>query len=107
MTTAITVLLWISGALLLASAALAVIRMAVGPSALDRVVASDVLVSITITVVAIHAVVTRQALGLPIMIVLTMLGFTGPVAMARLLARAERNRRRFEATTANRPTEES
>lgn len=107
MTIAITVMLWIAGLLLTVSAVLAVVRMAAGPSSLDRVVASDVLVAVVIAVVAMQAFVTRETLGLPIIIGLTMLGFTGPVAMARLLARSERNRKRYEATTRRQPREEN
>ncbi len=102
MTVAFTTIMWISGVLLSVSAVLAVLRMAAGPSVLDRVVASDVLVSITIAVVAMQAVWLRQSTGFPIIIGLTMLGFTGPVALARLIARTERNRQRYEASKKSR-----
>lgn len=100
MTVAFTTIMWVSGVLLAVSAVLALVRMAAGPTVLDRVVASDVIVSIAIAVVAMQAVWLRQSFGLPIIIGLTMLGFTGPVALARLIARAERNRRRYEASAA-------
>ena len=68
--TAVLVMVGLGAVLLVAAAALTVARMARGPSSLDRVVAADVLVAIT----------------LPVMLVLSLLGFAGAVSIARFVA---------------------
>lgn len=91
-TQAITVL---AALLLVAAAALALLRIARGPSALDRVIATDVLVAVVIAAVAVREVSTRTTTGLPIVLVLSLLGFTGAVALARLITNVEGQRRRY------------
>lgn len=72
--------------LLLASALLALSRMAKGPTSLDRSIASDVFTSITIAATGAYIVLTDSTSALPILVVLSLLGFTGPVALARLIS---------------------
>lgn len=78
----------ISATVMLTIAALFVIvRMTRGPSVLDRVVASDVLVSIVVCGLGIEAAVTRHTTTLPILISLSLVGFVGAVSVARFVAR--------------------
>ena len=75
------------GAVMLAVAAvLTVARMSRGPSSLDRVVAADVLIAVVIAALALEAVVNDHSTTLPVMLVLSLLGFAGAVSIARFVA---------------------
>ena len=99
--TAVLVMVGIGGVLLVVAASLTVARMARGPSSLDRVVAADVLVAVVIAVMAAEAVLTDHATTLPVMLVLSLLGFAGAVSIARFVA--ERDRAVRWEDPANRP----
>ncbi len=60
--------------------------MSRGPSSLDRVVAADVLVSVIIAGLAAEAIVNDHTTTLPVMLVLSLLGFAGSVSIARFVA---------------------
>ena len=76
-----------AGALMLALAAvLTVVRMSRGPSSLDRVVAADVLVAVVIAALALEAILNDHGTTLPVMLVLSLLGFAGSVSIARFVA---------------------
>ena len=76
-----------AGALMLAVAAvLTVARMSRGPSSLDRVVAADVLIAVVIAALALEAIVNDHGTTLPVMLVLSLLGFAGAVSIARFVA---------------------
>jgi multicomponent Na+:H+ antiporter subunit F len=81
------VLSWVVGALLVASALVTLVRMTIGPSVLDRVVASDVIVSIVVCALGVHAALTSGSTTLPLLISLSLVGFMGSVAVARFVAR--------------------
>ncbi|MGW0433225.1 monovalent cation/H+ antiporter complex subunit F [Micromonospora sp. NPDC003197] len=76
-------------ALLAIAAVLALIRIARGPSLLDRVVATDVLLSVVVGALGTEAAINRHATTLPIMVVLSILGFVGSVGVVRFVAREE------------------
>ncbi|KUG57067.1 sodium:proton antiporter [Serinicoccus chungangensis] len=82
-----TVLTWIVGGLLAVSATLTLIRITIGPSVLDRVVATDVLVSIVICALGAYAALSDAWTTLPLLISLSLVGFLGSVAVARFVAR--------------------
>ena len=84
--TAVLVMVGLGAVLLVAAAALTIARMARGPSSLDRVVAADVLVAVVIATLAAEAIVNDHATTLPVMLVLSLLGFAGAVSIARLVA---------------------
>lgn len=65
------------------AALLLVVRISLGPTMLDRVVAFDVLVAVVICGLALDAAVRRHTTTLPILVVLSLLGFLGSVSMAR------------------------
>lgn len=71
------------------AAVFAVIRMSRGPSILDRVVASDVLIAIVIAGLVIEEVINRHTSTLPVILVLSLVGFAGAVSVARLVAARE------------------
>jgi multicomponent Na+:H+ antiporter subunit F len=78
-----TVVLIVCLGLLTAAAALLVVRIALGPTMMDRVVALDVLVAAVICWLGVEAAVNRHATTLPILMVLSLVGFVGSVSMAR------------------------
>lgn len=91
--TAAAVILWIGVAVLGVAAVLTLIRMARGPSTLDRVVAADVIIAVVIAGLAMEASLNHHATTLPILVVLSMLGFTGALSMARFVADRDQARK--------------
>ena len=80
-------LTWIIGGLLALSAFLTLIRLTIGPSVLDRVVASDTLVSIVVCSLGAHIALTGTLTTMPLLVSLSLVGFLGSVAVARFVAR--------------------
>lgn len=78
-----TVVLAVCLAMLAAAALLLVVRISRGPTMLDRVVALDVLVAVVICGLALEAAAHRHTTTLPILGVLSLLGFVGSVSIAR------------------------
>ena len=81
-----TAVVWVCGILLTVGAVLAVIRAEKGPSMLDRTVALDVVVATMIVGVALYAAANRRADVVPILVVLSLVGFVGSVTIARFAA---------------------
>lgn len=75
--------------LLIAAMALAFIRMAIGPSFADRVVAVDLLTIVMVAVCAVYAVKADEAAFLDIAIALALVAFLGTVALARYAGRRD------------------
>lgn len=94
--TAPQILIAIAAVMLVAAALLALWRLAVGPTTLDRGVAADLIVAVLIAGVAAQAMWTRSSLGLLVILVLSLVGFTGAVALARLSARVSQNATQFD-----------
>jgi multicomponent Na+:H+ antiporter subunit F len=65
------------------AALLLVARISAGPTMLDRIVALDVLVAVVICGLALEAAIHRHTTTLPILGVLSLLGFVGSVSIAR------------------------
>jgi multicomponent Na+:H+ antiporter subunit F len=78
-----TVVLAICLGILGLAALLLVIRVSLGPTTLDRVVALDVLVAVTICGLGLEAAMNRHSTTLPILVVLSLVGFVGSVSVAR------------------------
>lgn len=76
----------VATALLAAGALLAVVRMERGPSMLDRSVAFDVLTTALVGAIAVEAALSRRTESVPILVVLSMVGFIGSVTIARFAA---------------------
>jgi multicomponent Na+:H+ antiporter subunit F len=76
--------------LLCVAVALVLIRIVRGPTTLDRIVAVDVLLAVVVCAIAAEAAYTRDATSLPILVVLSILGFIGSVAVARFSPRSRR-----------------
>lgn len=73
----------VAAVFLAAAAGMALVRIVRGPSTLDRIVATDVLLAITVCAIATEAAYSRDATGLPILLGLSLLGAVGSIAVAR------------------------
>lgn len=73
-------------ALLVASGVMVFVRLARGPSMLDRAVAVDALLAVVVAGLGARAAEARTPYTLPVLLVLAFLGFTGSVAIARFIA---------------------
>ena len=59
------------------------VRLARGPSLLDRVVATDTLLVIIAASLAVHAALSRDPTVVPVLVVVSLLAFVGSVSIAR------------------------
>jgi multicomponent Na+:H+ antiporter subunit F len=64
-------------------ALLVLIRLALGPSLLDRVVATDTLLVIIAAGLGVHAGLARDPTVVPVLVVVALLAFVGSVSVAR------------------------
>ncbi|VTR75658.1 monovalent cation/H+ antiporter complex subunit F [Cellulomonas hominis] len=78
-----TAVVVICAVLLTAAGALALIRAERGPSMLDRTVALDILVTVVVAALALYASVERRTDVVPILVVLSLVGFVGSVTISR------------------------
>ncbi|MEU5717363.1 monovalent cation/H+ antiporter complex subunit F [Streptomyces sp. NPDC020403] len=85
--TAAVVIIVVAGGLLL-------VRIARGPSMLDRAIALDVGAALIIAGLGAKSAFARDSFYFPIMLVLAFLGFTGSVGIARFIAVRDRPRPR-------------
>ena len=69
------------------AAALALVRVFRGPGSLDRIVGAEVLLVVVIAGVAIESARQRTSTYLPLLMVLSLVGFVGGVAVTRLMSR--------------------
>lgn len=69
--------------LLAVGGALALIRAERGPSMLDRTVALDIIVTVLVAAVALYGSVDRRTDVVPILVVLSLVGFVGSVTISR------------------------
>jgi multicomponent Na+:H+ antiporter subunit F len=77
--------LWAAYALLGGGALLTLVRLARGPSLLDRVVATDVLLVIISAGLAVYAALQRDPTVVPVLVVVSLLAFVGSVSVARYI----------------------
>ncbi|MDO7881238.1 MrpF/PhaF family protein [Antiquaquibacter soli] len=85
-----SVLHWMAGGLFTAAAALALVRVVRGPSILDRMIASDVLLTTLILVVGAEMVVNGHTRTVPLMLVLSGVAIFATVAVARYVSKQDR-----------------
>ena len=75
----------LSYAMLGGGALLALGRLARGPSLLDRVVATDILLVIIAAGLAVYAALRRDPTAVPVLVVVSLLAFVGSVSIARYI----------------------
>lgn len=72
-------------------------RIAAGPTQLDRSVAADLIVAVVVASLGLWTVWSGGATEVPILVLLSMLGFTSAVAVARMVADRMATRRQYRA----------
>ncbi len=87
-----TVLYLAVGVLLTITAVLAVVRIVRGPSILDRIIASDMLMSTLILVLGAEMVMNQHTRTVPIMLVLAATAVFGSIAVARYVSKQDRTK---------------
>jgi multicomponent Na+:H+ antiporter subunit F len=80
-------LITVAAALMGLAFLLALWRFLVGPSAADRVVAFDVLTIVSVTGIALVALVEGRGIYLDVALIYALLSFLGVIAVARYLER--------------------
>lgn len=104
------VLIWTAGALLAAGAVTAVVRIVRGPSLMDRMIASDVLLTTLVLAVGAEMVINQHANSVLIMIAITAVAAFATVAVARNVSKQDRTSdaplppQTTEVTTMTEPT---
>ncbi|GGO68423.1 monovalent cation/H+ antiporter complex subunit F [Nocardioides deserti] len=83
------VVLVVAAGILLVAALLLVVRMTLGPTILDRSVALDVLVAVTVCAIALYSAHTGATYALPVVVVLAGCGFVSAVSVARYASRSD------------------
>jgi len=81
----VTVIPYLLYVLIGGGALLALVRLAIGPSLLDRVVATDALLVIISAGLAVHAALERDPTVVPVLVVVSLLAFVGSVSVARYI----------------------
>ncbi|MBS1699166.1 MAG: sodium:proton antiporter [Actinobacteria bacterium] len=71
------------------AAILAVIRIVIGPSILDRAVAADVLLTEVMCVLGADMAINHHTRTLPVLIVVAAVGVFGSISVARYVARRD------------------
>lgn len=77
------------------AAAGAIVRIAIGPSLLDRVLAADVLLAILAAALCVDMAVNRHLNNLMLVVAVSIIGFIGSVTVARFVA--DRREKRSES----------
>lgn len=84
-----TVVLAVSGVLLIIAAILTAFRLLDGPSTLDRLVAMDTILAVAMCGLAVWAVYSRDTTLVPAIVALSLVSFVGSVSIARFRVRDE------------------
>jgi multicomponent Na+:H+ antiporter subunit F len=78
---------WLAGGIVSVGMVLAFIRVVVGPTLADRVVAMDALATMIIGVLVLIAIITGTALLLDIALAIALVVFLGTIALATTIER--------------------
>lgn len=87
METITIILLWIAGAMFSATAVICLWRVVVGPSILDRMIASDVILTTLVLVVGAEMAINGHTRTVPLMVILAATAIFGTVAVSRFVTR--------------------
>ncbi|MGR6026989.1 monovalent cation/H+ antiporter complex subunit F [Rhodococcus erythropolis] len=79
----ITTILIISAVILLIAAVLTTFRLLDGPSSLDRLVALDTIIAVSMCGLAVWAAYSKDTTIVPAIVALALVGFIGSVSVAR------------------------
>lgn len=85
-----TILYTVAGVMFTATSLMALFRIVRGPSLLDRMIASDVLLTTLILVVGAEMVINAHTRNVPIMLVLSAIAIFATVAVARYVSKQDK-----------------
>lgn len=68
-------------------------RIIMGPSILDRAVASDVLLTLVLCVLGAEMAINHHTRSLPVLLIVAAIGVFGSISVARFVARRDREGR--------------
>lgn len=85
----LTTLIVAASAVLAVSVFIALIRVITGPSILDRMIATDVVLASIMTGLGGYMALAGRTDLLPVLIVLAMLGFVGSVSVSRYVSKSD------------------
>ena len=71
------------------SALLTLWRIVIGPSILDRAVASDVLLTLVMCVLGAEMAINQHTRTLPVLLIIAAVGVFGSISIARFVARKD------------------
>lgn len=86
--TALTILWMLACGLATVAVLLVLARIITGPTLIDRLIASDVMLTTLILVIGAEMVISGHTRSIPLMVVLAATGILGSVAVARFVSRA-------------------
>lgn len=81
----INVVIWLSFAILSASLLLSFVRLLIGPTLPDRVVALELMASLTVGFIGVHSIASQRFAFLDVAMVLALTAFLAAVGFARFL----------------------
>jgi multicomponent Na+:H+ antiporter subunit F len=84
-----TVVLTIAGVLLIAAAVITAYRLLDGPSTLDRLVAMDTILAVSMCGLAVWSTYSLDTTIVPAIVALSLVSFVGSVSVARFRVRDE------------------
>lgn len=71
------------------AALLTIVRIVIGPSILDRAIASDVLLTEVMCVLGAEMVINQHTRSLPVLLIIAAVGVFGSISVARFVARRD------------------
>lgn len=83
-----TVLYLIAGVITAVAVLIVLFRLITGPTLIDRLIASDVMLTTLILVIGAEMVISGHTRSIPLMVVLAATAILGSVAVARFITRA-------------------
>ncbi len=83
-----TVLYLVAGVIAAAAVLIVLLRLISGPTLIDRLIASDVMLTTLILVIGAEMVISGHTRSIPLMVVLAATAILGSVAVARFITRA-------------------
>ncbi|MHA6513605.1 monovalent cation/H+ antiporter complex subunit F [Tessaracoccus sp. Z1128] len=92
------VILSLAAVVLAVSALIGANRIAEGPTQLDRSVAADLIVAVMVASLGLWTVWSDSSTEVLILVLLSMLGFTSAVSVARMVADRMATRRQYSAS---------
>lgn len=81
----INIVIWLSFAILSASLLLSFVRLLIGPTLPDRVVALELMASLTVGFIGVHSIASQRFAFLDVAMVLALTAFLAAVGFARFL----------------------